>query len=76
MAISGRKENKNIKDKYFDIMKTKLSEIIGEGYKSAVVSLPDNILYKNTMEIIEEGFKEILLEKPGALHSWELRELV
>jgi hypothetical protein len=42
VAISGRNENKKINGKYFDIIKTKLSEIYNEGYSSAVISLPDN----------------------------------
>lgn len=45
---------------------------MNQGYTKAVVSLPDNILFENTDKLLDAGFKQILLEKPGSLYSWEL----
>ena len=46
------------------------------GYKYAIVSLPDNMLYKQTDMIIDAGFERIMVEKPGSRNSFELDKLV
>lgn len=45
--------------------------MINDGYKSAVVALPDTILYETTRRLIDCGFERILLEKPGCQKSKE-----
>ena len=47
-----------------------------QGFDTAIVSLPDTILYDKTNKMLDSGFyKTIMLEKPGAVNSHDLTKL-
>lgn len=64
-------------DKFYDARSTEYAVPVSEGYSSVLVALPDNLLYKETKKLLGvEGLEKVLIEKPGALNSEELNELV
>lgn len=56
----------------FKAKEQKLSEVVDQGYLKAVIALPDHMLYKQCMDMMEADFECILLEKPGATTCTDL----
>lgn len=51
------------------------ADCVADGYKVALVALPDTMLYPHTDKILDAGFERIMIEKPGSLNSGDLEKL-
>lgn len=49
-----------------------LPSLLKEGFSSVVIASPDTLLVEHTKLVVDAGFTNILLEKPGAVSSSEL----
>lgn len=58
------------------IGKVPYSNPFEEGYKAAIVALPDHLCYKHCKSLIDCGFKKILVESPGGQDGDEMEKLV
>ena len=56
-AVENREAGKN-----YDAKKVTYSSVFTDGYRICVVSLPDTMLFAQTIKIMEAGFKRVLLE--------------
>mmetsp|Transcript_6506 Transcript_6506/g.7439 ORF Transcript_6506/g.7439 Transcript_6506/m.7439 type:complete len:313 (-) Transcript_6506:187-1125(-) len=61
--------------KNYDAKSVEHSACVADGFKYAIVALPDNMLYPHTDKILDAGFERVLIEKPGSLNSEDLKKL-
>jgi predicted dehydrogenase len=61
--------------KNFNAKEAAHADCVADGYKVAVVALPDHMLFPHCDKILDAGFERIMVEKPGALNSADLEKL-
>mmetsp|Transcript_29749 Transcript_29749/g.36738 ORF Transcript_29749/g.36738 Transcript_29749/m.36738 type:complete len:313 (+) Transcript_29749:68-1006(+) len=61
--------------KSYDAKTTEHDACVADGYKIAIVALPDNMLFPHTYKILDAGFERVMMEKPGSLNSSDLEKL-
>ena len=62
--------------KNFNAKEAQHSEVVADGYKVAIIALPDHMLYPHTDKILDAGYERLMTEKPGSLNSADLQKLI
>ena len=62
--------------KNYNAKEAQHSEAVADGYKVAIIALPDHMLFPHTDKILDAGFERLMIEKPGSLNSADLEKLI